>query len=172
MTAATLGQELASALRQVDGWISNPENDDDLNIKDESKLQAFGQRLKKALLEVWKDPTSDVFDIGYVFFFVRFLHVFEPKIPDSSQEEVLRVDALAEEIGTIQSLRNSFNPILGIILMALDAPAIFMRTKALRALGQIVTSDASILSAVNFIVFSLCFPLIDWIDVGKCSTWH
>jgi len=56
--------------------------------------------------------------------------------------------------------------------MALDAPAIFMRTKALRALGQIVTSDASILSAVNFIVFSLCFPLIDWIDVGKCSTWH
>ena len=67
MTAATLGQELASALRQVDGWISSPENDDDLNIKDESKLQAFGQRLKKALLEVWKDPTSDVFDIGYVF---------------------------------------------------------------------------------------------------------
>ena len=67
MTAATLGQELASALRQVDGWVSNPENDDDLNIKDESKLEAFGQRLKKALLEVWKDPTSDVFDIGYVF---------------------------------------------------------------------------------------------------------
>ena len=33
--------------------------------------------------------------------------------------------------------------------MALDAPAIFMRTKALRALGQIVTSDATILSAVS-----------------------
>jgi len=32
--------------------------------------------------------------------------------------------------------------------MALDAPAIFMRTKALRALGQIVTSDATILSTV------------------------
>jgi cohesin loading factor subunit SCC2 len=37
--------------------------------------------------------------------------------------------------------------------MALDAPAIFMRTKALRALGQIVTSDASILSAVSFMIF-------------------
>jgi len=72
----------------------------------------------------------------------------------SSQEEVLRVDALSEEIGTIQGLRNSFNPILGVILMALDAPAIFMRTKALRALGQIVTSDASILSAVNLMIFS------------------
>ena len=75
------------------------------------------------------------------------------KILDSSQEEVLRVDALSEEIGTIQGLRNSFNPILGVILMALDAPAIFMRTKALRALGQIVTSDALILSTVSFMIF-------------------
>ena len=90
-----------------------------------------------------------------MFSFVGYLHVFKLKILDSSQEEVLRVDGLSEEIGTIQSLRNSFNPILGIILMALDAPAIFMRTKALRALGQIVTSDASILSAVSFIFFSL-----------------
>jgi cohesin loading factor subunit SCC2 len=61
----------------------------------------------------------------------------------------MRVDGLSEELGTIQSLRNSFNPILGVILMALDAPAIFMRTKALRALGQIVTSDATILSTVS-----------------------
>lgn len=66
-----------------------------------------------------------------------------------SQEEVGRIDRLSEEIGTIQSLKNSFNPILNVILMALDAPAIFMRTKALRALGQIVTSDATILSAVS-----------------------
>jgi cohesin loading factor subunit SCC2 len=61
----------------------------------------------------------------------------------------MRVDGLSEELGTIQSLRNSFNPILDVILMALDAPAIFMRTKALRALGQIVTSDATILSTVS-----------------------
>ena len=61
----------------------------------------------------------------------------------------MRVDGVSEELGTIQSLRNSFNPILGVILMALDAPAIFMRTKALRALGQIVTSDATILSTVS-----------------------
>lgn len=65
-----------------------------------------------------------------------------------SQEEVVRIDRMAEEVGTIQSLRNSFQPILNIILVALDAPAIFMRTKALRALGQIVTSDATILSMV------------------------
>ncbi|KAF8158512.1 hypothetical protein B0H34DRAFT_797892 [Crassisporium funariophilum] len=130
LTAATLGQEIAAALKQVHGWIERPEDDEDLNIKDETKLAAFGHRLKTALREVWKDPSTDVFDVG-------------------SQEEVLRVDGLSEEIGTIQSLRNSFHPILSIILMALDAPAIFMRTKALRALGQIVTSDASILSAAN-----------------------
>ena len=97
-----------------------------------------------------------------MFSFVGYLHVFKLKILDSSQEEVLRVDGLSEEIGTIQSLRNSFNPILGIILMALDAPAIFMRTKALRALGQIVTSDASILSAVSFFFFSLFS--VDWLN--------
>jgi cohesin loading factor subunit SCC2 len=56
---------------------------------------------------------------------------------------------LAEEIGAIQNLRNSFNPILSVILMALDSPAIFVRTKALKALGVIVTSDSTILSAVR-----------------------
>jgi hypothetical protein len=73
-----------------------------------------------------------------------------------SQEEVTRIDRLAEEIGTIQSLKNSFQPILTIILVALDAPAIFMRTKALRALGQIITSDATILGAVCRCIG--CFP--------------
>jgi cohesin loading factor subunit SCC2 len=77
-----------------------------------------------------------------------------------SQEEVSRVDGLAEEIGTIQSLRNSFNPILSVILMALDAPAIFMRTKALRALGQIVTSDASILAMVGLRFSSSRLPTL------------
>lgn len=61
-----------------------------------------------------------------------------------------RIDRLSEEIGTCQSLRNSFNPILTVVLQALDAPPVFMRTKALKALGQIVTSDPSILSAVSF----------------------
>jgi len=72
LTAATLGLELASALKQVDGWITNPENDDDLDIKDANKLQVFGQRLKTAMVEVWKDPTSDVFDIGHVFLLLDF----------------------------------------------------------------------------------------------------
>ncbi|KAJ7457662.1 hypothetical protein B0H11DRAFT_208709 [Mycena galericulata] len=130
LTAATLGLELATALDRLNLSISHPEEDDDLNIKDTSNLLAFGQKVKAALHNVWKDQARDVFDIG-------------------SQEEVARVDRVAEEIGTIQILRNSFNPILNIILLALDAPPIFMRTKALRALGQIVTSDPTILAEPN-----------------------
>lgn len=75
----------------------------------------------------------------------------------SSQDEVAHIDKLAEEIGVIQELRHSYQPILNVILLALDAQAVFMRTKALRALGQIVTSDPTILSSVGsvwiFIVF-------------------
>ncbi|KAJ7246366.1 hypothetical protein C8J57DRAFT_1675032 [Mycena rebaudengoi] len=130
LTAVALGQEFANALDRVNLWLSQPEDDEDLNIRDQSRLLPFGKKIKTALQNVWKTQSNDVFDIG-------------------SQEEVTRIDRLAEEIGTIQSLRNSFHPILNIILVALDAPPIFMRTKALRALGQIVTSDPTILAEAN-----------------------
>jgi len=66
-----------------------------------------------------------------------------------SPEEVARIDRLAEEIGIVQDLRNSYQPILNVTLLALDAPPVFVRTKALRALGQIVTSDPTILTSVR-----------------------
>ncbi len=64
------------------------------------------------------------------------------------------MDRLSEEIGIVQSLRNSLNPIINVVLLALDAPPVFMRTKALKALGQIVTRDPSILSTVRWIYFN------------------
>lgn len=64
LTAAMLGQELAAGLKQIHRSIDNPDEDEDLNIKDGSIILAFGQRLKTALREVWKDSASDVFDIG------------------------------------------------------------------------------------------------------------
>lgn len=60
-----LGQELAAALKQIHRSIDNPDEDEDLNIKDASLTLAFGQRLKTALREVWKNSGTDVFDIGY-----------------------------------------------------------------------------------------------------------
>ncbi|KAK7023031.1 sister chromatid cohesion protein [Favolaschia claudopus] len=133
LTAAMLGEELARALDRVDPWISNPDDEDDeLTLRDqakrdETKLHPFGQKIKTALHNVWKDQARDVFDVG-------------------SQEEAERIDRVAEEIGTIQTRKISFPSILKVILAALDAQAIFMRTKALRALGQIVTSDPSVLA--------------------------
>ena len=85
----------------------------------------------------------------------------------------MRVDELAEEIGTKQSLRNSFHPILNIILIALDAPHIFMRTRALKALGQIVTSDSTILSAVSVINITYSkHSHLTMLHIGKCSSRH
>jgi cohesin loading factor subunit SCC2 len=137
-----LGQELAFALKQVNVWVTDEEQQPNVDNK---KVLTFGQKIKDALRDVWKDHSTDVFDIGYVPACYT-----TGNLPDglSSHEEVVRIDRLAEEIGTIQCLKNSFHPILNVILLALDAPPVFMRTKALRALGQIVTSDPTILSAV------------------------
>ena len=66
-----------------------------------------------------------------------------------SQEEASRVDRLAETVGITQGLRLYFNPILNVILQSLDAPPVFMRTKALKALGQILSSDPTILGQVR-----------------------
>lgn len=65
LLAALLGQELAGALQQLQKSIEMPELDDDLDIKDGNKLQAFGRKVRGALRDVWKDPPTDVFDIGY-----------------------------------------------------------------------------------------------------------
>jgi hypothetical protein len=43
---------------------SSPEDDDDLNIGEQIKLQPFGHKVKTALHGVWDDPVRDVFDIG------------------------------------------------------------------------------------------------------------
>ncbi|TDL22099.1 hypothetical protein BD410DRAFT_770589 [Rickenella mellea] len=129
LTAVIWGQELASALNQCNANLSDVEIESaDSNA--ERKMLAFGTKIKLALRDVWKDPPTDVFD-------------------NATQEDVIRVDRLAEELGTIQSLKNAFDPILNVILVALDAPPVFMRTKALRALSQILTVDASVLSNQN-----------------------
>jgi cohesin loading factor subunit SCC2 len=65
LTAAVLGLEFASALKQINIWISEPDED---TCHDHQKLIQFGQRLKHELRDVWKDHITDVFDIGFVLF--------------------------------------------------------------------------------------------------------
>ncbi|OSD02424.1 hypothetical protein PYCCODRAFT_1410918 [Trametes coccinea BRFM310] len=129
LTAVMWGHELALVLQHCDDVLSgDEETESKVNRKN---MKSLATKLKLAMRGIWDDASGDVFDIG------------------TSQDEVARIDRLSEEIGTCQSLRNSFQPILTVVLQALDAPPVFMRTKALKALGQIVTSDPSILSAPN-----------------------
>ena len=59
------------------------------------------------------------------------------------------MDKLAEKLAATHSLKNAFDPILNVILSALDAPPVFMRTKALKALSQVLTIDSTILTNVR-----------------------
>ncbi|KAI0770449.1 hypothetical protein C8Q74DRAFT_1202231 [Fomes fomentarius] len=125
LTAVMWGHELALVLQHCEKQLSE---DGEVERK---RLKSLARQLKMSMRQLWDEASGDVFELA------------------SSQEEVARIDRLSEEIGTCQSLRNSFNPILTVVLQALDAPPVFMRTKALKSLGQIVTSDPSILSAPN-----------------------
>ena len=112
------------------------------------KVTEFGSFLKDALQDVWEDDAGDVFDAGCAH--SHAYHLISASFEYSgSQDDAARMHRLSEEIGTIQTFRNSFSPILNAVLKALEAPPVFMRTKALKALGQIVTSDPSILSLVS-----------------------
>ncbi|KAH9917952.1 uncharacterized protein B0H18DRAFT_1086944 [Fomitopsis serialis] len=130
LAAVVWGQELATALQHCASVLADGDEERD-SQSDQDVVVDFGSRLKGALQDVWEDPVSDVFEIG------------------GSQDEATRMHRLCEEIGTIQTFKNSFTPILNAVLRALDAPPVFMRTKALKALGQIVTSDPRILSFPN-----------------------
>ncbi|TRM61170.1 hypothetical protein BD626DRAFT_502962 [Schizophyllum amplum] len=125
LTATALGDEIAACLSSLIVAIEHPEQGEHPEA-DIQALRTIGTMLKSAMRSLWQD-TTDIFDVG-------------------TQDEAAHIDKLAEEIGTIQHLPKSFQPILNVILKALNSPAIFIRTKALRALAQVITSDPSILS--------------------------
>lgn len=79
------------------------------------------------------------------------------------------MDRLAENMGITQGLRHYFNPVLNVILQSLDAPPVFMRTKALKALGQILTSDPTILGLVSGYSLLRDSFLIQDVCQGKCA---
>ncbi|KAH8114301.1 hypothetical protein DFH11DRAFT_1508962 [Phellopilus nigrolimitatus] len=130
LNAVMWGQELANALNQLNETVSNIDDEFPGAYVSKNKILTFGGKIKSALRDVWKDAPTDVFD-------------------NATQEEILRVDKLAEQIGTTQALKNAFDPILNVIIVALDAPPVFVRTKALRALSQILSVDSSVLSNPN-----------------------
>ncbi|KAH7103288.1 hypothetical protein BKA62DRAFT_696412 [Auriculariales sp. MPI-PUGE-AT-0066] len=126
LTVASWGHEIAGFLTRCESILRNIVDHGGGTKQEEDAVRAIGKKLKLTMHDVWKGALNDVFDVA-------------------TEEEVSRVDRLAEEIGTIQSLKNAFDPILSVILVSLDSPAVFMRSKALRALGQVIGSDQDIL---------------------------
>lgn len=114
-----------------------------------ANLPQLATKIKSALRGVWNEGVNDMFEAGWARTSTPYWRLLlKYDFLYRTDAEIKRVDDLAERFGGTQSLRNAFEPILGAILMALDAPAVFMRTKALRALGLIVTKDSSILKQV------------------------
>ncbi|KIJ54752.1 hypothetical protein M422DRAFT_775001 [Sphaerobolus stellatus SS14] len=128
LSAVTWGHELTNALTHCNSVLKRMDEEDD--SPDHQPFRKLSERVKTALRNVWEEAAQDVFDIG-------------------SEEDAARVDRLSEELGTISSLSHAFDAVLNVILISLDAPPVFMRTKALRALGQIVTADPGILKSAN-----------------------
>jgi cohesin loading factor subunit SCC2 len=125
MCAATLANELAGALRRVNDVVKK--QDEHGASSADADAHAFGAKLKAALAGVWAEAGGgDLFD----------------------QDDATRADAVAEAVGAAQGLRHAFGPLLHAIVGALDAPAIFMRSKALRALAQIIVVDPAVLALV------------------------
>lgn len=73
----------------------------------------------------------------------------------NSLREVSHIDRLAEHLGVWQNIKSIADPALSVVIVASDASAVTMRTKALRALGQIVTSDPQIFRNVSALLSSL-----------------
>jgi cohesin loading factor subunit SCC2 len=82
LSAALLGQELATALQQLQRWIDAPDDDgdydddddkDDLDTikgkrkgggRDREKVLVFAKKIRGALRDVWKEVPTDVFNTG------------------------------------------------------------------------------------------------------------
>ncbi|KAG8798144.1 Sister chromatid cohesion protein 2, partial [Serendipita sp. 400] len=128
LAGASWGYELANALSNCETRLKQSEGPIDEQVQ--KPMLNLIAKLKGSMQDVWKVVPVDVFSIG-------------------SEGETARADKLSERLGSLSSLNAAFDPVLNVILGSLDAAAVFMRTKALRALGQILSSDASILQKPN-----------------------
>ncbi|RHZ50276.1 hypothetical protein Glove_502g15 [Diversispora epigaea] len=125
---AEWGFSLANTLQLINEKRSdqNEENKDEKIIK---KL------LDKIIVEYWKISSDD-----------HIIQSLEQRSQGIERSDILLITEL---LATRQSLYQNFDSILSRILVSLDTGVVAFRTKALRALGQVVVCDPNILSQVN-----------------------
>lgn len=75
-------------------------------------------------------------------------HESEDIFLDDADDPAL-FDDISEEINLARPFGRAFDSTLGAILLALESHSVTFRTKALRALGHILTTDSSILNLVR-----------------------
>lgn len=145
MSGAIWGHELAHALTALESKIEQLEETGQQSSQKNFLLDAF-RKLKGAMLDVWKEVQVDVFSVRFVCFlsFAFLILNF-----NSTESDIVRADRVSERLGNLSSLSTAFDPVLSVILGSLDAAAVFMRTKALRSLGQILASDPLVLKKVQ-----------------------
>ncbi|KAG8907886.1 Sister chromatid cohesion protein 2 [Tulasnella sp. 403] len=129
LTSAMWGQDLARVLGRCDSILSKMQDAVESN-GESRRLWTLAVKIKSTMYDVWKDSPGDVFDVG-------------------TEAEITRLDAVSEELGGLQRLTQAYDTILNVILNSLGAPVVFMRTKGLRALGQIINADPSVLRRPN-----------------------
>jgi cohesin loading factor subunit SCC2 len=81
LTAATWGQELATALKLVNVSIVDPEDEEFSSKVDRQNVLSLGGKIKNALREIWKDHATDVFDIGFVCRPIFYIDISTSSIP-------------------------------------------------------------------------------------------
>ncbi|CAG8487296.1 8961_t:CDS:10 [Diversispora eburnea] len=122
------GYSLANTLQLINEKRSD-QNEEDKEEKIIKKL------LDKIIVEYWKISSDD-----------HIIQSLEQRSQGIERSDILLITEL---LATRQSLYQNFDSILSRILVSLDTGVVAFRTKALRALGQVVVCDPNILSQVN-----------------------
>ncbi|CAG8454816.1 17701_t:CDS:10 [Funneliformis caledonium] len=130
---AEWGYSFVSTLQTVTENLSNEDSEDNDLIRSLKKL------LDKIIAEYWQMFLDDNINQS----------LEQRQVSLSFDTERSDISLITEFLATRQALYQNFDSILSRILVSLDTGVVAFRTKALRALGQVVVNDPNILSQVN-----------------------
>ncbi|CAG8456254.1 3230_t:CDS:10 [Acaulospora colombiana] len=103
--------------------------------EEKNKYEFMKKLMDKIIAEYWRMSSED--------------HIAQSLGQRSQSVDRSDILLITELLASRQSLYQNFDTILSRILVSLDMGVVAFRTKALRALGQVVVCDPSILSQVN-----------------------
>lgn len=91
-------------------------------------------------------------------------------VRSSAANEAAAIDIVAADIESSRPLNRAFDSILMAILKALSSSSVTFRTKALRALGHVITVDSNVLKQVHCLI-STIFSLFHSFGLTARAGW-